>query len=76
MSRKTTRPQPCGRQEAQRRLARAEKFREVAELAASEHEVKESLNVATAVAVLAGIAAADAACCARLGQRSRGQDHR
>lgn len=33
-------------------------------------------GVAAALAVLAGIAAADAACCARLGQRSRSQDHR
>ena len=32
-------------------------------------------EVAAALAVLAGIAAADAACCHRLGVRSRGQDH-
>jgi hypothetical protein len=35
-----------------------------------------SPGVAAALAVLAGIAAADAACCVALGQRSRGQDHR
>lgn len=29
-----------------------------------------------ALSVLAGIAASDAACCAALGRRSRGQDHR
>lgn len=34
-----------------------------------------SRSVAAALAVLAGIAASDAACCARLGQRSRGQSH-
>lgn len=33
-------------------------------------------GVAAALAVLAGIAAADAACCARLLKRPRGQDHR
>lgn len=33
-------------------------------------------GVAAANAVLAGIAAADAACCKALGERSRGQDHR
>jgi hypothetical protein len=33
-------------------------------------------GTAAALAVLAGIAAADAVCCAALGQRSRGQDHR
>ena len=32
-------------------------------------------SVAAALAVLAGIAASDAACCARLGRRPRGQDH-
>jgi hypothetical protein len=32
--------------------------------------------VAASLAVLAGIAASDAACCAALGKRSRGQDHK
>ena len=32
-------------------------------------------GVAAALAVLAGIAASDAACCARLRKRPRGQDH-
>ncbi|PPK93742.1 hypothetical protein CLV92_10918 [Kineococcus xinjiangensis] len=32
--------------------------------------------MAAALAVLSGIATADAVCCSRLGQRSRGQDHR
>lgn len=36
----------------------------------------ESLGVSAANAVLAGIAAADAACCRALGGRSRGEDHR
>ncbi|WP_051400137.1 hypothetical protein [Haloechinothrix halophila] len=33
-------------------------------------------NVAAALAVLAGIAASDAICCASLHERPRGQDHR
>jgi len=49
---------------------------EVAELAAGEEEIPASRSVAAALAVLSGIAAADAACCAALGRRSRGEDHR
>jgi hypothetical protein len=48
----------------------------VAELVAGEQEIPESRSVAAALAVLAGIAACDAACCAALGRRSRGDDHR
>lgn len=33
-------------------------------------------GVVAALVVLAGIAASDAACCAKLGKRPRGQDHR
>lgn len=69
------RTQKCGRQEARTRLAHARKFIEVGELAADESGVSESASVAAALAVLAGIAAADSACCAALGQRSRGQNH-
>jgi hypothetical protein len=32
-------------------------------------------SAAAALAILAGIAASDAACCKALGERSRGQDH-
>jgi hypothetical protein len=35
-----------------------------------------SANVAASLAVLAGIAASDTGCCAALGRRSRGQDHK
>jgi len=35
----------------------------------------EYASAAAALAVLAGIASADASCCAALGRRSRGQDH-
>ncbi|TDE15987.1 hypothetical protein [Jiangella asiatica] len=53
------------------------KYREVAELVASESDsVAASASVAAGLAVLAGIAAADAACCGALGRRGRGQDHK
>src|SRR5262245_4167827 len=71
-----TKRQPCGRPEAATRLAHAQKFLEVAELTATEEAVPESASVAAALAVLSGIAASDAACCATLGERCRGQDHR
>jgi hypothetical protein len=49
-------------------------YLEVAELAGLE-EAAEARNVAAGNGVLAGIAASDALCCARLGRRHRGQDH-
>jgi hypothetical protein len=58
------------------RLRHARKFIEVAELVAGEGDDMEYASQAAALAVLAGIAAADAACCKALGRRSRGQDHR
>ena len=75
MSTRTGRTQPCGLHEARTRLSQARKFLEVAELVAGE-DYEESLNVAAALAVLAGIAASDAACCKALGRRSRGESHR
>jgi hypothetical protein len=69
------RTQKCGRAEARTRLAHARKFLEAAQLAADE-DAPESSSVAASLAVLCGIAAADAACCAALGRRSRSQDHR
>lgn len=65
-----TRTQPCSPDDAAKRLRDARGFLEVAELA------DQDAGVSAANAVLAGIAAADAACCAALAERSRGQDHR
>jgi hypothetical protein len=73
---RTGRTETCGNPEAKTRLAHARKFLEVADIAALETEIDESRSVAVANAVTAGIAAADAACCATLGRRSGGQDHR
>jgi hypothetical protein len=70
------RTQDCNRAQASVRLSQAQAFLEVAELVGAEEDELASDNVAAALAVLAGIAAADAACCGALGRRSRGQDHR
>ena len=76
MTKRGGRTQPCDRTQALTRLENAQKSLEVAELAAGEEEIPASRSVAAALAVLSGIAAADAACCAALGRRSRGEDHR
>ncbi|HEX7291300.1 MAG TPA: hypothetical protein VF250_09260 [Conexibacter sp.] len=78
MTGRAARTQDCSAAEARGRLAKARKFLEVAELV---HEIAEegddeSASVSAALFVLAGIAAADAACCHVLGRRSRAQDHR
>jgi hypothetical protein len=76
MTERTGRTQPCDRAQARVRFDNAQKSLEVAELAAGEQEIPASRSVAAALAVLSGIASADAACCAALGRRSRGDDHR
>ncbi len=70
------RSQDCNRAQAIIRLSQARAFLEVAELVGTEDDELANDNVAAALAVLAGIAAADAACCSTVGRRSRGQDHR
>jgi hypothetical protein len=62
--------------QARVRLNQAKAFLEVAELVGGEEDELATSDVAAALAVLAGIAASDAACCATMGVRSRGQDHR
>ena len=69
-----TRTQRCSAAQARTRLGQARRFEEVAELVVGEGDVEYS-SVAAALAVLAGIAACDAACCQVLGRRARGQDH-
>jgi hypothetical protein len=69
------RTRPCGSADARARLRQARLYLEVATLVASD-EPGEHATVATANAVLAGIAAADAMCCAIAGERFRGDDHR
>ncbi len=57
------RTQECGREQARVRLAQAQAFLEVADLIGDDPDELATPNVAAALAVLAGIAAADAACC-------------
>jgi hypothetical protein len=71
-----TRTEACSEGDATARLRHARKFIEVAELVAGEGDEIEYASQAAALAMLAGIAASDAACCKALGRRSRGQDHR
>lgn len=68
--------QACSEGDATARLRHARRFIEVAELVAGEGDDIEYSSQAAALAVLAGIAASDAACCKALGRRSRGPDHR
>lgn len=76
MAQKQGRTQTCGKAQARQRLAHARSFLEVAELAADVNDQSlEYGSVAASVAILAGIAAADAACCQALGRRSRSDDH-
>jgi hypothetical protein len=76
MARGRKRIQDCGAAQARQRLAHAKSFLEVAELAADVADpALEYGSVAASVAILAGIAAADAACCQVLGRRSRSDDH-
>jgi hypothetical protein len=58
------------------RLVTARAYLEVASTVLAEQARDEFLNVAAGLAVLAGIAASDAICCARLRGRHRGDDHR
>lgn len=74
--RSQARQSPCGRVEANSRLAQADAYLAAARLVVDDPTDVANPGVAAALAVLAGIAAADAACCARLSARARGQDHR
>jgi hypothetical protein len=71
----TSRTQTCGRAEARTRLEQAEAFVLAAELVLEDTTALANSGVAAALAILAGIAASDAACCARLRRRARGQAH-
>lgn len=77
MARRTGRTQECGVREARQRLRQARSHLEVADLVAgTDDSGLEYGSVAASVAILGGIAAADAASCAALKQRSRSEDHR
>jgi hypothetical protein len=67
--------QSCGRREATARLQNAQAQLDLAGFATATSGAAER-KAAASSAVLAGIAASDAACCAALGERSRSADHR
>jgi hypothetical protein len=75
MARKAAGTQSCNRVDALNRLAQAESFLLAAELIVDDDSDAATPSVAASLAVLAGIAASDAASCARLGLRARGQSH-
>lgn len=76
MARGRKRSQACGSAQAHQRLTHAKGFLDVAELTADVNDPNlEYGSVAASVAILAGIAAADAACCQALGRRSHSEDH-
>jgi hypothetical protein len=66
----------CGAADARSRLRTARAYLDVAALVLDERDRDEYLNVSAGLAVLAGIAASDSICCARLPSRHRGDDHR
>ena len=69
------RTEACNTADAAVLLAKAEKFIDTAELVLDETDLP-ALSTSAALSVLGAIAASDVICCKRLGQRSRGQDHR
>ena len=72
-ARRTARTAACTRADALQLLDRARSLLDAAQLVVGDDELE---GVAAALTVLAGIAASDAACCATLRRRHRGQDHR
>lgn len=66
---------PCSRADAVGRLKQAQASVMVSELCLADDTSVATPGVAAALAVLAAIAACDAACCARLHRRARGQNH-
>lgn len=77
MSTKVGRTKPCTATERAGRLAKADQFLRAAKLIDVFADDGDDLADAyTTLCVHAGIAAADAICCARLGEMARGDDHR
>jgi hypothetical protein len=70
-----SRAQPCTRENAKQRLDDAHAQMDLADLATAESAAAER-KTAVACACTAALAAADAACCAVLGERSQSENHR
>ena len=75
MSARQPHSSPCTLADAATRLRQAEALVLVADLAQGDDTDTATPGVAAALAVLAGVAASDAACCAKLGVRPRGRAH-
>lgn len=75
MARTGPRTADCSPAQGRARLRQAEAFLMTADLVLGDTSDAATPGVAAALAVLAGIAASDAACCVRLHRRARGQDH-
>jgi len=75
MSRGSGRRRQCSRADALARLSHATAYLNTARRVRDDAEAG-AQHVATGNAVLAAIAASDAICCALLGERPRGADHR
>lgn len=75
--REQARAAPCTVADARSRLLKAQSFVTGAELAVElgDDPLLDLPGVCAALAVPAGIATADAACCVALGERARGQGH-
>ncbi|WES62831.1 hypothetical protein P0L94_10200 [Microbacter sp. GSS18] len=72
MTPRASRTAPCSAAERDGRRARAEEFWQSAE---DLRELDEGSNAVLSLYVLAGIAASDVVCCARLGEYSRSENH-
>jgi hypothetical protein len=73
-ARAAARTAPCGQAEARIRIADARAQLQLSQLATTSSEPEEA-KAGISCAVLAGIAAADAACCKALGRTNRSQSH-
>lgn len=75
MTRQRPRTGTCASHDAKERARHARAYLDVARLLDDESGIDVWPVVAAGCAVLAGIAAADAICCARINRRHRGDDH-
>lgn len=64
----------CTTADARNRLAQAERFLEAADMYSGDEDPN-AANVSASNAVMAAIAASDAACCAALGKHAQGESH-
>jgi len=76
VTRTTGRKAKCSKADARTKLKIARSHIQTGRLVVDDESIDGTDTTAASLAVLAGIAASDAACCAVLAEYSRGQDHR